>query len=39
METLPLYLQRPKIYFRIGSGWNTDMLFDQKIKNRKTLKN
>jgi len=39
METLPQYLQRPRIHFRIGFGWNTDRLYDLKIKNRKTIKN
>jgi hypothetical protein len=39
MKTLPLYLQRPKIYFTIASGWSTDRLFDQKNKNQKTPKN
>ncbi len=39
MQTLPLYLQRPRIYFKIGFGWNTDRLYDQKVKNRKTFKN
>jgi len=39
MQTLPLYLQRPKIYFRVGFGWNTDRLYDLKIKSKKSLKN
>ncbi len=39
METLPQYLLRPKIYFRIGFGWNTDRWYDQKAKNNKTIKN
>lgn len=37
MENLPLYLQRPKIYFRIGLGWNTDRLYDQKTKISKKI--
>ena len=39
MENLPKHLRRPRIYFNIGFGWNTDRLYDHKIKNRKALKN
>jgi hypothetical protein len=37
MQNLHPHLQRPKIYFRIGFGWNTDRLYDQTMKNRKQM--
>lgn len=39
METLHQHLRRPKIYFIIGFGWNTDRWYDQKNKNKKIYQN
>ncbi len=33
MKALPQYLRRPRIYFKIGTGWTTDRLYDQQTKN------
>lgn len=37
METKYPHQLRPKIYYVVGNGWNTDRLYDQKIEN-KTIK-
>ena len=39
MRTIHPHLVRPKIYFRIGFGWNTDRSYEQHIKKNETLKN
>lgn len=36
MKTLYPHQLRPKIYFQIGFGWNTDRLYNIKIKNNST---
>ena len=33
METLHPHQLRPRIYFELGIGWNTDWLYDLKLKN------
>jgi len=38
MKTLPPYLQRPRIHYRVGFGWNTDRLYDERNKKQKTIK-
>ncbi len=31
MKTLYPHQVRPRVYFRIGYGWNTDYWYDQKL--------
>jgi len=36
MRTIHPHLRRPKIYYGIGFGWNTDYLHVQNIKKKTT---
>jgi hypothetical protein len=35
MKTLYPHQLRPRVYFALGFGWNTDRSFDQDLKGRK----
>lgn len=35
MKTLYPHQLRPRVYFTLGFGWNTDKLYDQRLKTKK----
>lgn len=37
METIHPHQLRPRIYYKIGTGWNTDRLYDIKIENKTRI--
>jgi hypothetical protein len=35
MKTLYPHQLKPRLYFTLGFGWNTDKLYDQRLKSKK----